>query len=539
MRELPSLAEPGAAFWTSGADQVLTIAWCAACGCYLHPASTVCPYCFASPLPRAVAGTATVVAASTNHHAWLPGHVPPYVVAIVELDAAPSVRLTTNLIDCPTADDYLGLAVEVRFMQHEDVWLPCFAPRPSARRGAVADPLPLSRRTPPVLTRGDKYEDRVAITGIGQSALGRKLAQSATALSIDACRAALDDAGLRVADIDGLCAYPGSDGLPGISQGGVRMVEAALGIQPLWHCGAHEVAGQTGNLQVAMLAVASGLCRHVLCFTNFAQAQRPSALARQSGRITGELAWQLPYGAASPANWIALYASHYLHRFGVPREALAGIAIAARQHAARNPQALYQAALSLDDYLAARMIAWPFGLYDCDVPCDGAMAVVISARGASADLRQPAIWVEAVGSHITEHQSWDQGPLSQQRNVFGPAAHLWSRTCLRAADVDVALLYDGFTFNVFSWLEGLGFCAPGEAAQFIDGGARLGPGGALPLNPHGGQLAAGRSNGYGNVLEAVTQLRHQAGARQVAAARVAVVSSGGGIPAGCMLLRND
>lgn len=258
MRELPSLAEPGAAFWTSGADQVLTIAWCAACGCYLHPASTVCPYCFASPLPRAVAGTATVVAASTNHHAWLPGHVPPYVVAIVELDAAPSVRLTTNLIDCPTADDYLGLAVEVRFMQHEDVWLPCFAPRPSARRGAVADPLPLSRRTPPVLTRGDKYEDRVAITGIGQSALGRKLARSATVLSIDACRAALDDAGLRVADIDGLCAYPGSDGLPGISQGGVRMVEAALGIQPLWHCGAHEVAGQIGNLQVAMLAVASG-----------------------------------------------------------------------------------------------------------------------------------------------------------------------------------------------------------------------------------------------------------------------------------------
>ena len=96
------------------------------------------------------------------------------------------------------------------------------------------------------------------------------------------------------------------------------------------------------------------------------------------------------------------------------------------------------------------MIAWPFGLYDCDVPCDGAMAVVISARAASTDLRQPPIRIEAVGSHITEHQSWDQGPLSQQRNVFGPAAHLWSRTDLRAADVDVALFYDGFTFNVFS-----------------------------------------------------------------------------------------
>lgn len=99
------------------------------------------------------------------------------------------------------------------------------------------------------------------------------------------------------------------------------------------------------------------------------------------------------------------------------------------------------------------------------------------------------------------------------------------------------MLYDGFTFNVFSWLEGLGFCAPGEAAAFIDDGTRIGPGGSLPLNTHGGQLAAGCINGYGNVLEAVHQLRGQAGPRQVPGAQVAVVSSGGGNPASCMLLR--
>lgn len=143
------------------------------------------------------------------------------------------------------------------------------------------------------------------------------------------------------------------------------------------------------------------------------------------------------------------------------------------------------------------------------------------------------------GSQITEHQSWDQGPLTHQRNVFGPAAHLWIRTDLKADDVDAALLYGSFTFNVFSRLEGLGFCAPGEAATFVACGKRIGPGGSLPLNPHGGQLAAGRTNGYGNVIEAVLQLRGQAGPRQVAAAKVAVVSSGGGIPAGCMLLRKD
>ena len=147
--------------------------------------------------------------------------------------------------------------------------------------------------------------------------------------------------------------------------------------------------------------------------------------------------------------------------------------------------------------------------------------------------------IEAVGSQITEPQSWDQGTITHQPNIFGPAKHLWSRTELRTHDVDVAELYDGFTFNAVSWLEGLGFCAPGQAREFLDEGRRISLTGDLPLNTHGGQLSAGRTNGYGNIHEAVLQLRGHAEQRQIAGAKVAAVSSGGGIAASAMLLRTD
>jgi acetyl-CoA acetyltransferase len=190
----------------------------------------------------------------------------------------------------------------------------------------------------------------------------------------------------------------------------------------------------------------------------------------------------------------------------------------------------------MDDYLEARMISSPFGLYDCDVPCDGSIAVVVSAKEIAADLRQPPVLVDAVGTQVTERLSWDQSTLGHEPQVNGPAAHLWSRSHLRPADVDVALLYDGFTFNALSWLEALGFCGFGEAPDFVAGGIRIGLGGELPLNTHGGQLSAGRTHGFGFVYEAVQQLRNQAGARQVSGAEVAVVTTGGGTPGGALLL---
>jgi acetyl-CoA acetyltransferase len=191
----------------------------------------------------------------------------------------------------------------------------------------------------------------------------------------------------------------------------------------------------------------------------------------------------------------------------------------------------------MDDYLQARPVTTPFGLYDCDVLCDASIAVIVSDRDAAADLAKPPVLVEAVGTQITERIEWEQSTLTHEPQVLGPAAHLWTRTSLRPADVDVAQLYDGFTFNCLSWIEALGFCGIGEAKDFLEGGKNIARDGVLPLNTHGGQLSHGRTHGMGLVHEAIVQLRGEGGERQVPGARVGVVSSGGLTPGGAILLR--
>ena len=168
------------------------------------------------------------------------------------------------------------------------------------------------------------------------------------------------------------------------------------------------------------------------------------------------MAWRAPFGAMSAANWIAMNASNHFHRYGTTRAALGAIAINARRNAGLNPDAIYREPMTMDDYFAARMITSPFGLFDCDVPCDGSIALVVSAADVAPDLARPPVYVEAVGTQIIDRVSWDQGTLSHEPQTQGPAAHLWSRTSLRPEDVDFAQLYDGFTFNCLSWIEGLG-----------------------------------------------------------------------------------
>ena len=172
-------------------------------------------------------------------------------------------------------------------------------------------------------------------------------------------------------------------------------------------------------------------------------------------------------------------------------ETLGWIALNQRANAALNPTAIYRDPMTMDDYLNARPITTPFGLYDCDVPCDGAIAVVVSAVDAARDLRQAA--GAGRGGRHADHRAleWDQTTLTHEPQVLGQAAHLWTANDLRPDDVDVALLYDGFTFNCLSWLEGLGFCGIGEAKDFLDGGKNIARDGVLPLNTHGGQLSHG------------------------------------------------
>jgi acetyl-CoA acetyltransferase len=367
-------------------------------------------------------------------------------------------------------------------------------------------------------------------------------------LAVDACLAAVSDAGLTLADIDGLSTYPGSGGM-GMSEGGPSAIEEALRIQPTWINGGLDLPGPGGSVIAAAMAVAAGLCRHVLCFrtvweSTFATlaaqraAQQGSAGGGGSERVSGPMReWTAPFGAMSAANWIGMNANQYLHRYGAPREMLGFIALNARANAARNPAAIYREPMTMDDYLSARPITTPFGLYDCDVPCDASIAVIVSDAAVAADLPHPAVRIEAVGTQILERVSWDQGTVTHEPQVIGQAAHLWTRTEMQPSDVDLALVYDGFTFNAISWIEALGFCGFGEAHDWLDSGRRIALGGELPVNPHGGQLSEGRTHGFGFLYEAVQQLRHDAGERQVRDARTAVVTSGGGVPSGVLLLQ--
>jgi acetyl-CoA acetyltransferase/uncharacterized OB-fold protein len=540
VRLLPELTPATSAFWTSGEDGMLRIDGCGDCGALVHPPQPVCQVCRSrNRVQTPVSGRATVIGFTVNSHPWLPGFdlELPYVIANVALDEDPSVRLTTNLVDCAPDEARIGLRVAVRFEQHEDVWLPLFAPtgEPDAENPVPAPTRPTPR--PPVSE--ERFEHKAVLSGIGRSALGRRLLVDPLSLTVDACLAAIADAGLTVEDIDGLSTYPGGITGAGMGEGGITSVEEALRIRPTWTNGGMDIPGPGGSVIAAMLAVASGLCRHVLCFrTVWESTFATLGLSAGGGRrVSGPMMeWRLPYGAMSASNWIGMHANQYLHRYGATRELLGHIALNDRANAGRNPAAIYRDPMTMDDYMAARPITSPFGLYDCDVPCDCSIAVIVSAASVAGDLPNPAVRVDAVGTQILERVSWDQDTVTHEPQVLGQSAHLWTRASLRQADVDLALLYDGFTFNAVSWIEALGFCELGGAQDWIDGGRRIALDGELPVNPHGGQLSEGRTHGFGFLYEAVTQLRHEAGERQVADAEVAVVTSGGGTPSGVLLL---
>jgi acetyl-CoA acetyltransferase/uncharacterized OB-fold protein len=538
MRPLPQLTPLNEWFWTSGAEGILRVQGCEDCPALVHPPVAICPRCRGTQRRVVeVSGRATVVGVTVNAHPWLPDLPPPYAIAVVALEEDESVRLTTNVVGCAPEEVHLGQVVEVQFEQHEDVWLPLFTPTGAPDREALP-PTPRYAPRPPL--SDERFETRAVLSGIGKSRLGRRLLVDPMSLTVDACLQAIADAGLRPEDIDGLSTYPGPLAM-GLSEGGATAVEEALRLNPTWINGGMDLPGPGGAVVAAMMAVASGLCRHVLCFrTVWESTYGAWGLAqRHSGRVTGPSEWRQPFGAMSAGNWIGMIANQYLHRYGADRTLLGRIALNGRAHAALNPAAIYRDPMTMDDYLSARPITTPFGLYDCDVPCDGSIAVIVSASSVAGDLPHPAVRVAAVGTQILERVSWDQGNMTHEPQVLGQAAHLWTRTSLTPADVDLALLYDGFTFNAVSWLEGLGFCGLGEAQDWIGDGTRIGLGGELPVNPHGGQLSEGRTHGFGFLYEAVAQLRHDGGDRQVLGARTAVVATGGGTPSGVLLLQRD
>ena len=398
----------------------------------------------------------------------------------------------------------------------------------------------------------EPLERRAVVSGIGQSAVGRRLGRTELDLTVEACLAAVADAGLTRDDIDGLATYPGmGTGPAGFAGPPSPEVHDALRLRLNWHDGGGEGPGQMRALVAACLAVGAGLARHVLVYRTVTESTAQGTGGRQPiggggregglPRFSGFLQWLLPFGAASAVNWVALVAQRRMHDFGLTRPQLAQVALTARRNAGANPAAVYREPMGLDDYLAARMISTPLCLFDCDPPSDGSTALVVSHRDYAPDAPHVACHVNAVGTALRGRPSWDQFDDLTTMAARDAAASMWERTELRPADVDVAQLYDGFSILALVWLEALGFCGRGESGAFVEDGTAIGLRGVLPLNTAGGQLSGGRLHGFGLIHEACVQLRGDGGARQVSRrdggqVEVAVVSNGGGPIAGSLVL---
>ena len=393
----------------------------------------------------------------------------------------------------------------------------------------------------------ERGEHRAVISGVGQSQVGRRIYRDPLDLTIEAALEAIEDAGLTRDDIDGVSTYPGGISVPpGFSGVGVTEIQEALRLRLNWFTGGIELPGQLGAVVNAVAAVATGLADHVLCFRTVweasAQGDQGRASVTTGGgggsyRAGGFQQWTLPFGAPSAANWIGMMAQRHMYEFGTTREQLGQIALNERANAAKNPKAIYRDPMTIDDYLSARMISTPLCLYDCDVPADGSTAVIVSRADAAPDLRKAPVRIEAMGTALRGRPSWDQFDDLTTMALRDASAMLWERTDLRPDDVDMAQVYDGFSFIALCWLEALGFSAKGEGGPWLADGRPTARHASLPLNTNGGQLSGGRLHGFGFIHEACTQLWGEGGERQVdGSPEVAVAAAGGGPLAAALLL---
>jgi acetyl-CoA acetyltransferase len=361
--------------------------------------------------------------------------------------------------------------------------------------------------------------DRTAIAGIGYSPLSKASGRTPLYLALQAITAAANDAGLPISEIDGLATHHLND------SASVHEVSSALGIPDLpWY---HEEFGGGSRspsvIAQAALAVYAGAARHVMVYRalNGRSGVRMGASGGGRAMPGSELQYQQPYGLLAPSQSYALAARMHMECFGTTSEQLGAVAVTQRDNAIANDRALMRSPITLEDYLASRLIADPFRLLDCCLETDGACAVLITSRERAADLAQPPVTIRAWASTIgPDDLSKPAGDLTRScaslvaPRLFGMAGH-------GPSEVDVAELYDAFTFSVVVQLEDYGFCPKGEGGPFVASGA-IARGGAVAVNTHGGFLSEGYVHGMNHVAEAVSQLRGQAGARQVPGASVAL-----------------
>jgi acetyl-CoA acetyltransferase len=371
--------------------------------------------------------------------------------------------------------------------------------------------------------------DRVAISGVGRTPARREPAGSLVAVVADAIVAAAGDAGIDVADIDGLSGYPG--GSPSIHD-----LREALELRLRWFDAGSEGSAHLRSLVAAIHAVAAGAATHVAVFRGVDRLPGSWAAAPPGG-IRAELDLLNRLGISDAVPLFALRAARLCHELDVGRQELATIAIAAHRAAAANPDALIRDGLTRDEYMAAPMLATPLTRHDCDRLCSGAVAVIVSAADAVTHVDR-AVVVESMAAPLRDSGSLLHAP----RPAMWDCAHdLWAASRRRPGDIGVWCVYDGFSSLALEWLAALGVGAPAELPGLLADPAALAPDGPLPVNPDGGMLAGGRLHGLNYVHEACLQLRGDGGPRQVRPhPEAAVVAVGGGpIAAAAILTRHD
>jgi acetyl-CoA acetyltransferase len=390
---------------------------------------------------------------------------------------------------------------------------------------------------------GGLLSGTAAIAGIGATEFSKDSGRSELKLAVEAVRNALDDAGLTPAEVDGLVTFS-------MDSNAEIAVARELGAGELSFFSQIGYGGGAacGTVHQAVMAVATGAADVVVCYR---------ALNERSGRRFGQVSvgavagatssaidsgWHYPMGIATPAATVAMAARRYMHAYGATSADFGAVAVADRKHAATNPAAwFYQRPITLADHQESRWICEPLRLLDCCQETDGAVAVLVTSPERARSRKNAPVLIRAAAQGSGPNQytmtSYYRDDLTGLPEMGVVARQLWAQSGLRPGDIRTAVLYDHFTPYVLMQLEELGFCGRGAARDFIAGGA-IELGGALPLNPHGGQLGEGYLHGMNGIAEAVRQVRGTS-VNQVPGDGPVLVTAGTGVPTSGLILGPD